>query len=640
MTEMADQLGLHSRAVRIELDELNGVLVPCILHWGLDHFVVLKEVLPKNRGIVVHDPARGVRTVSWTETSRQFTGVVLELEKMASFAPKELVQRPRLRDLFGELDGVIRASAQILILAIVLEFFIVIGPFYMQLVIDQVLPSADHGLLVTLAVGFLLLLVFQTFIGVFRSWMVLYLTTNLKIQWSSNVLSHLFRLPLAFFYTRHLGDIVSKFRSVENIQRTLTSAFLEGVLDGLMSVTMLVIMLTYSPLLTLLVVAALVGYGLVRALSLPRYKRVIEEVEVSAANENSFVLESLRAIQTIKLLGHESGRRMRWRGIADETANLQVSAQRITIFLSGVRTIFLGAEGIVIGAVGASMVLDNKITLGMLFAFVSYKMLFSQRATALLERLFEIGALRVQTERLGDILLETPESKGGNSSQSVADETSQSVEVRGLSFRYGAGDPWILKDLSFRVAAGESAAIIGPSGCGKSTLIKLLVGLIEPVDGEILIGGRLLADLGKGQLRQMVAAVMQDDHLLSGSLADNICFFEDDADMDRIIACATTARFHQDVESMPMGYHTLVGDLGSALSGGQKQRVLLARALYRRPKILFLDEATSHVDVMTERGINESISALLMTKIVAAHRPETIESAGQIIDLSATRFRK
>jgi ATP-binding cassette subfamily B protein RaxB len=331
---------------------------------------------------------------------------------------------------------------------------------------------------------------------------------------------------------------------------------------------------------------------------------------------------------------------MRWRGIADETANLQVSAQRITIFLSGVRTIFLGAEGIVIGAVGASMVLDNKITLGMLFAFVSYKMLFSQRATALLERLFEIGALRVQTERLGDILLETPESKGGNSSQSVADETSQSVEVRGLSFRYGAGDPWILKDLSFRVAAGESAAIIGPSGCGKSTLIKLLVGLIEPVDGEILIGGRLLADLGKGQLRQMVAAVMQDDHLLSGSLADNICFFEDDADMDRIIACATTARFHQDVESMPMGYHTLVGDLGSALSGGQKQRVLLARALYRRPKILFLDEATSHVDVMTERGINESISALLMTKIVAAHRPETIESAGQIIDLSATRFRK
>ncbi len=216
-----------------------------------------------------------------------------------------------------------------------------------------------------------------------------------------------------------------------------------------------------------------------------------------------------------------------------------------------------------------------------------------------------------------------------------------SIEVRNLRFRYSDNDPWVLDGVSFRIEAGETVAIVGGSGGGKTTLLKILASLLPASEGEILIDGEPLKNIGMSRWRSMIGVVMQDDHLFAGSVADNICFFAGQPDMRRIIECAKQAALHDELTAMPMGYSTLIGDMGTVLSGGQKQRLLLARALYRQPSVLLLDEATSHLDVANERNVNASIKATQVTRIIVAHRPETIRSADRVIvlDLLGKRAR-
>ncbi|MFZ4122913.1 MAG: ATP-binding cassette domain-containing protein [Caulobacterales bacterium] len=221
----------------------------------------------------------------------------------------------------------------------------------------------------------------------------------------------------------------------------------------------------------------------------------------------------------------------------------------------------------------------------------------------------------------------------GADSDGFEGEIRGAVEARNVSFRYGAADPATLSNTSLKVEAGEFVAIVGPSGCGKSTLLKLLTGLYQPTYGEILIDGRPLNTWSRAALRAQIALVAQDDQLLAGSIAENIAFFDERIDMDWVRECARKAAIHNEIERMPMGYQSLVGDMGSTLSGGQKQRVMIARALYRRPRILILDEGTSHLDVDTERAVNAALSDLSITRIVVAHRPETIRAAGREVAL-------
>jgi ATP-binding cassette subfamily B protein RaxB len=243
--------------------------------------------------------------------------------------------------------------------------------------------------------------------------------------------------------------------------------------------------------------------------------------------------------------------------------------------------------------------------------------------------------LRIHSERLADIAMTEPERRDVAPLPSDAELLPASVEVRNLSFRYSENELWVLQNVNFRVEKGESIAIVGPSGGGKTTLLKLLAGLQQPVSGEILIDGQPIARIGLENYRSMLGVVMQDDQLFAGSIADNICFFAEKPDQARIEACAKLAAVHEDIASMPMGYNTLIGDMGAAISGGQKQRVLLARALYRRPGILFLDEATSHLDVDREKAVNDALRKLHVTRIVIAHRPETIRAADRVINLQA-----
>ena len=630
LVRMADALQLNSRALRAELDELDQLQLPCVLHWDLNHFVVLVSL---RRGeAVIHDPARGLRRLKMDELSRHFTGVALELQPAPGFVPATVRQRVTLRQLLGPVSGLKRSLAQILVLALALEVFVLLSPFFMQWVVDGVVVGADRDLLVTLGVGFTLLVLIQTATAAARSWAVLVLSATLNLQWLVNVFAHLMRLPVAWFEKRHAGDIWSRFGSVQQIQKTLTTSFIEAVLDGLLVLLTLAMMLLYSVKLTLVALAAVAGYALLRWAFFRPLREASEEALVFEANQSSHFLESLRGMQAIKLFNAQADRQSRFSSLVVDTMNAGIAIRKLELLFAVLHRLLFGLERVAVVWIGALLVMDRHLTVGMLFAFFAYKETFAARVSGLIDKTVELRMLRLQGERLADIVLTAPEADAPVAPPRI-DETEASIELRGVSFRYADGEPDVLRGVSLKIEAGESVAIVGPSGCGKTTLLKLMLGLHAPTAGEVLVGGVPLARVGQRAWRDRVGVVMQDEPLFSGSIADNIGFFSADPDLEWLQQCARVAAVHDDIEAMPMGYNTLIGDMGAALSGGQKQRILLARALYKRPQILLLDEATSSLDVERERVVNHAVRQLALTRVIVAHRPETIASAARVIAL-------
>ena len=635
----AGELGFNARALRLEPAELAALKLPCILHWDLNHFVVLERV--RRRSVRVFDPAVGVRKLGLAELARHFTGVALELTPGADFQTAAPAPRLRLSQLTGRVRGLRVALLQIFAVAVVLELFALLGPLFNQMVVDEAIGAGDADLLTVLVLGFGLLLVVQTVVALARSWMVMVLGQTLALQWMGNVFAHLVRLPVSYFEQRHLGDVISRFGSVGAIQRTLTTAAIEALLDGLMAIAALVVMLVYAPGLTAVCIVAVLAYALLRWASYGPFREAAAERLVMAAKESSHFIETLRAITPLKLFGREEARRARWQNLLVDVQNRDVRTAKMNIGFSTASTLIFGIENLLVFWLGAKMVMATQtgageaFSIGMLFAFVSYKQQFSGRVSALINFAVELKMLGLHSERLADIALSAPERDTSEHALPQVDlgHLPASLELRGVSFRYGAGEPWVLHEVDLRIEAGQCVALTGPSGAGKTTLMKLLLGILQPVEGEVLYGGVPLRQLGLGNVRRCMGTVMQEDVLLSGSLADNIAFFDSEPDLQRLEACAALARIHEDILRMPMGYQTLVGDLGSGLSGGQRQRLLLARALYKAPRVLLLDEATSHLDLRNEHAVGETLAQLALTRLVIAHRPDTVALAERVIHL-------
>lgn len=624
-------LGFAARPLRLELEELGELALPCILHWDLNHFVVLKRV--QRDRVVILDPAVGERVLPRAVVSKHFTGVALELTPTAEFKPVDVRRRVRFGELTGRVRGLPVALTQLFVLALALEVFALAAPLFNQFVIDEVVVSGDRELLDVLLIGFALLLITQTAISLLRHWLMMRLALDVNYQWSASLFAHLLRLPAAFFEKRHLGDIVSRFGSLAAMQNTLTTAVIGAVLDGIMAVLALAILFLYSPTLTLVALLAVAAYALVRLAVYRPFRNATEERLVLAAKEQLHFLETLRAMLPLKLSGRESERRARWQHLLADVFNRDVRTEKLGIVFSISQTAITGAATLAIFYLGARLVMDNELTIGMLIAFASYQATFTGRMQALIGYAFDWRMLGLHAERLAEIALEPPEERPPV--ETDAARLAPRIELRNISFCYADGEPWVLKNLSLLIEPGESVAIIGPSGCGKSTLMKSVLGVLAPTEGEVFIDGIPIRRLGLAQYRRLIGAVLQDDHLLAGSIAENIAFFDPQPEDRRIEAAARVAAVHEEIHRMPMGHQTLVGDLGTSLSGGQKQRVLLARALYKRPKILVLDEATSHLDVFNERRVNQAIAGLKLTRIVVAHRPETIASAGRVIALGS-----
>lgn len=634
LIQLAQQLGFNARPLRLEMEDLPRLALPCIVHWDLNHFVVLSRV--RLRQITIADPATGIRNVTREEFSRHFTGVALELVPGSSLEPVAESRPATLQQLTGRMRGLVPSLLQILALSGALQLFVILAPFYTQWVVDQVLVSADRDLLSVLGTGFTLAMLLQVAIGVIRGWSVIHLSNRLGRQWMSNVFAHLLKLPLDYFEKRHLGDITSRMSSVQAIQKTLTTSFIEAMVDGVMAVATLALMLVYSWKLALITMLAVLLYAAIRTSAYRMLRHRTERQLVAAASQQTYLLESIRGMQSIKVAGVEGARRACYDNLLAETVNQDVRLARMSLAFTSASQAVFGLERVLVIWLGARLALGNVFSVGMLVAYLAYKDQFATRVGGLVDKWIEFRMLRLHGERVADIVLTPPQEEAGV--LDLSEPVEASVEVTGLGFRYADGEPWVVKDCSFKVAAGESIAIVGLSGCGKTTLMKLLLGLLAPAEGTIKIGGQDLQKLGPALARSMMGAVMQDDQLFAGSIADNIAFFDPDLDMARVEAAARLAAIHADIMAMPMGYFGLIGDMGNAMSGGQKQRMILARALYRQPRLLLLDEATSHLDTMRERLVNESVRNLQLTKIIVAHRPETIASADRVLLMEAGRI--
>lgn len=636
LMHIAAQLQMNARPVKVAMEDLHHLQTPAILHWDFSHFVVLTRV--DSQGIQVHDPASGQRRLNWEEVSRHFTGVALSLAPDAGFEAREERRRISVRHLVGRVQGLSRAVTTVLLLALALEVFTLAAPLFMQLVVDSAVVSNDRDLLSLLAIGFLLLGLIRVAVSALRGWVIMVLSNQLNLQLLGNLFRHLVRLPLVFFERRHLGDVVSRFESMGSIQRTLTGSFLEALIDGLMVITTLAMMLVYSPTLTAIVAAAATVYAVVR-LVLYRPLRQSQEEEISkGARQQSHFLETVRGIQSIKLFGRQVLRRSQYEDLLADQFNAGIRVQRLGIVYQAVNGLTFAIENIVVVWLAAKLILGGEFSVGMLFAFMAYKQQFVSRATALIENGIALKMLGLHTERVADIALTEPEAETSDG-VAIGERDDASIEVSRLGFRYSENEPAVLEDVAFRIADGESVALVGPSGCGKTTLVKLLLGLLPADQGEIRIGGIPIERLNGQAFRRMVGTVMQDDQLFAGSIADNITFFDPSPDWEWMQQCAELAAVHTEITAMPLQYHTMVGDMGSVLSGGQKQRVLLARALYKRPRILVLDEATSHLDIAAERSVSAAVTRLPLTRIIVAHRPETIASADRVIELASAAAR-
>jgi ATP-binding cassette subfamily B protein RaxB len=635
--EAAQRIGLVGRPLRLEPESLARLRLPAILHWDMSHFVVLKRVA-RNGRIVIQDPALGERRLQPGEVSNHFTGVALEVSPAAGFQPGDRIIKQRLADLIGPTRGLASPLVQTLVLSVILQVYVLTGPFYMQLAVDEGVVNDDRGLLSVLAFGFGLAMLFNAVAGLLRSRILVYLQSRLAFDIGSGLFAHLLRLPLTFFERRHVGDLVSRFGSIEPIRNLLAEGLISALVDGAMAILTAGMVFLYSTRLGVVVLVALLVYAVLRLTFYRMFRQRSLDLVHARARENTTFIETARAIQSIKIFNRESGRKALWSNRYAEVMATNAGVERLKGGFKAINDVVFGVENLAVIYLGALAVLDGRMTIGMLFAFIAYKQQFVDKAVRLIEKAIEFRMLDLHLERLADITQAEPEP--GLDLTSYRPPPVGRIEVRNLSFRFGPSESFVFEHVNFVVEPGDYLAIIGPSGGGKTTLMKVMLGLLEPTDGEVLIDGLPLGTFGARAFRDHVGVVMQDDQLLSGSIADNICFFDHEFDHARMQHCAELACVHDDIMRMPMSYDSLIGDMGSSLSGGQRQRIILARALYRRPRLLFMDEGTSHLDTDIEARVNAAIRGLGLTRIIIAHRPETIASASRRITIVNGRLHE
>ncbi|MDU4271965.1 MAG: peptidase domain-containing ABC transporter [Enterobacter asburiae] len=631
MTQIAEQLGLATRCLSLDLNELSALKTPCILHWDFNHFVVLVSV--KQNRAILHDPARGRRKVGMEEMSKYFTGIALEVWPGSTFAAQPTSHQFSLRSLAAKVHGLKGMLGKIFFYSLIIETINLLIPIGTQLALDHAIPAADMGLLTVICIGLFLFTLLRVALSALRSWSSLIMTTLINVQWQSGLFTHLVRLPLSYFERRKLGDIQSRFGSLNTLRETFTSSIIGALIDGTMMMGVIVMMILYGGWLTSVVIGFTALYVLTRLLTYSTYRELSEETLIRDARTRSYFMETLYGIATVKMQGLSERRGTHWLNLEIDTINTEIKITKMDLLFGGVNAFIIACEQITMLWLGSKLIIENAMTIGMFIAFGVFREQFADRIWSLTNFLMKLRMMHLHNERVSDIALNVREMKKPDR-EIINTMQPVTLETHALSYRYDEHSADVFRNLSFKVSAGESVAITGPSGAGKTTLMRVLCGLFEPLSGSVTIDGYDIQQLGLNNYRKIIGCVMQDDKLFSGSIRENICGFDDKGDKEWMEACARASYIHDVINKMPMGYETLIGELGEGLSGGQKQRLFIARALYRKPGILFMDEATSALDEESESYVNAAIKKLNITRIIIAHRKSTIASAERVIQLT------
>lgn len=626
--QMADALRLIGRPVRLGIGELRQLALPAILHWEFDHFVVLTRV--RRKSLVIHDPAAGRRSVGRDAFADAFTGVAVEFDSAGRWPVAPRRRFALLRGLLRSFHGLGRFLAVMFILLIASQFLSLAPPIATQLLIDDVVLGHDRAWLYRVLAGVALILLAMLLIESARRWIALYTGTRLATASTTAVVRHVMRLPVATVEPRPVGDLISRIESLRPIRAAMTETCLTAMVQIAVLATSLAVMSYYSPVLTLIPAGALVLTLCLHGAFLPAMRSRNLENVVASARASSSLIESLRAFRTVHALGLDALRLAHWQQFFVTATNANARRQRLDIGFSFGQGLIAAAEQILFLAVGIGGVIDRRHTLGVLFAFISLRGRLGGSVVQLVTATRDLFLLRSHIERVGELTAEAaePEAPGAAMRETISGQ----IECRNLCFAY-PGRPVVLAGFGCRIESGETVVIQGRSGAGKTTLLQLLATSLSARSGSVLYDGISTELWDVRALKRQFGIVLQQDRLFAGSVADNISCFEPVPDVGRIRDAAQLAEIWHVVETLPMRLATRVADGGSGLSGGQVQRLLLARALYRGPRVLFLDEATNQLDPQTERHVLANLRTLGITIVSVAHGDHAADDGWRRIGL-------
>ena len=633
IAKAARHFGLRVKAYSGEPVDFQYLHLPAIAHWDFNHFIVVEQWSPKSVDIV--DPAVGRRHLTAEEFDASFTGVVLTFEPGIHFERRRATAGTSWRAYFKEmllLPDAARVLAQILAASLFLQLLGLALPIFTQVLVDQVLPFRIENILAALGLGMLILVLAQMLTSYLRATLLIYLRARLDSQMMLGFFEHVLSLPFRFFQQRSSGDLLMRLGSNAVIRETLTSQTISIVLDGTFVMAYLAILLLSAPLFG----ALALGIGLLQiALLAATTRRVHDLVErdLSAqAESQSYLVEALSGIAVLKASGGEDRALDHWSDLFFKQLNVSLHRSHLSAVVEtamlGLRTL----SPLILLWVGAFYVLNGALSLGTMLALNALAASFLTPLTSLVSTGQQLQLVGAHLDRIADVIRAEPEQDPH--SVRSAPTLSGHIELRGISFQYDLNAPLVLRDVSLTIKAGQKVALVGRTGSGKSTLAMLLLGLFTPSRGEIRYDGTPLPNLSYPTLRRQFGVVLQESALFSGSIRQNITFNDPGLPLETAMWAARQAAIHDEIVHMPMGYETMVAEGGSALSGGQRQRLSIARALAHHPALLVLDEATSHLDVLTERIVDHNLSRLPCTRIVIAHRLSTIRNADFILVLN------
>jgi ATP-binding cassette subfamily B protein len=633
IVKAARSYGLRVRAISLAHSEFRRVTLPAIIHWQFNHFLIVERWSKKWVSVV--DPAFGRRRLSSGEFDSGFTGVVITLEPGVNFERRPTFSTVRtlslktyVQQFIGQAPGTI---LQILGASLLLQGLGLILPLLTKVVLDQILPSRMSNVMFALAVGMLLLLMAQATISILREWLLVYLRARIDIHMVLGSFEHLLKLPYSFFQQRSSGDLLARMSSNTVLRDTLSNQLISTMLDGSIVVIYLIILLWQSLPFGLLTLAVGV-LQVILLMSTYHFARDLSNRELAAQGKSQgYLAEALAGIATLKAAGAEPRAFDRWSNLFFDQLNTSVRRSYLsTLVGTGLMTLRTFAP-LALLWVGAMQVLNDSMTVGTMLALNTLAATFLAPLSSLVNSGQQLQLVQSHIERLADIM----DSEAEQNMQLVTTppKLTGSIQLEHVGFQYSPDAPNVLHDINVTIAVGQKVAIVGRTGSGKSTLGKLLLGLYVPTEGSVGYDGIPLRHLNYQDVRRQFGVVLQDAAIFSGSILQNIMLNDPEMSREKAVEAAKIASIHDDIMQMPMGYETVIAEGGSALSGGQRQRLAIARAIAHEPAILLMDEATSHLDVITEQKVAHNLQAFACTQIIIAHRLSTVRDADLVLVL-------
>lgn len=655
ISKAAEEIGFRTVGGRLTFKKLTEkVLLPCIVHWNQEHFVVVYALRKQRKGytVFVADPGKGLLTYSreefcehWisTRTNGEEKGIALLMEPTQLFYEREGDQLPsenRIRFLWKYLLRYRRFFGQLILGLLIGSLLQLVFPFLTQAIVDTGIQGKDIGFVWLVLLAEMMLLFSRTAIDFIRRKILLHISTRINVSLISDFFIKLMKLPMKFFDTKLTGDLLQRIEDHRRIENFLTNQTISIIFSAFTFVIFSVVLFIYHIPIFLVFLAGSILYGIWIRVFLKKRRQLDYKMFEQLGINRNVVYQLITGMQEIKLQGCEQRKRWEWEDVQADLFDVNMQALNLSQNQEAGGIFINELKNVLVTALAAAAVINGSLTLGMMLSIQYIIGQLNSPVEQLMNFIYQWQDVSISLDRMNEIHTQQNEEDADRHVKALP-ENNTNIHIHDLCFKYdGARPDYVLEGIDLHIPQGKVTAIVGASGSGKTTLVKLLLGFYAPNEGEIRIGDENLSTFNLSWWRTQCGAVMQEGYLFSDTIARNIAISDDEIDLDRLRQAARVANIAEYVEKLPLGYNTKIGQDGQGVSQGQRQRILIARVVYKNPRFIFLDEATNSLDANNERAIVENLSTFYKGKtvIVVAHRLSTVKHADQIVVLDGGKI--